>query len=350
MIIGYSFWGFLGPGITDTPDGGRGHRRPLIDTLIADGHRVVFLQADRDRLEAGDGLGGRYTFTSGLPDIDVLFLEWRWPIPGRNTTPCGTPLHTCDLHRQTELLDVYTIVRNTPTVIWDKDRQLPRGSVWRHRPGVVVCEPALDPTPGAHRLLFPLDDDALDRADPAALAVRPRPIPLVYVGNQYGRDEEFDQFFAPAAARLPHVIAGKWADTSRWPGLTFTGRVPFPKVRELYGDALATVLLLPERYAVAGQMTQRLFEAVLAGCMPVAPATIRHVDRFVPAQLIVSDAADTVRVIQWLRSIRGNRQHEDLIAECVRRLELFRLSGQLQALRRVFTDVSTATTAQAGTR
>lgn len=29
MKIGYSFWGFLGPGITDTPDGGRSHRRPL---------------------------------------------------------------------------------------------------------------------------------------------------------------------------------------------------------------------------------------------------------------------------------------------------------------------------------
>lgn len=45
VIIGYSFWGFLGPGIIDTPDGGRSHRRPLVDTIAARGHRLVFLQA-----------------------------------------------------------------------------------------------------------------------------------------------------------------------------------------------------------------------------------------------------------------------------------------------------------------
>ncbi|MGW7657691.1 hypothetical protein ACWGJ7_38365, partial [Streptomyces tendae] len=48
MKIGYSFWGFLGNGVTDTPDGGRSHRRPFIDALSARGHNIVFLQADRD--------------------------------------------------------------------------------------------------------------------------------------------------------------------------------------------------------------------------------------------------------------------------------------------------------------
>ena len=48
MRIGYSFWGFLGPGITDTPDGGRSHRRTLIDGLVAAGHDIVFLQRNRD--------------------------------------------------------------------------------------------------------------------------------------------------------------------------------------------------------------------------------------------------------------------------------------------------------------
>jgi hypothetical protein len=56
MRIGYSFWGFLGPGITDTPDGGRSHRRALIDGLTAAGHDVVFLQRDRDLDEASHDL------------------------------------------------------------------------------------------------------------------------------------------------------------------------------------------------------------------------------------------------------------------------------------------------------
>jgi hypothetical protein len=50
-------------------------------------------------------------------------------------------------------------------------------------------------------LLFPVADEALDTADPADLAAMPRPLPLVYVGNQYDRDEAFARFFAPAADR-----------------------------------------------------------------------------------------------------------------------------------------------------
>ena len=125
MKIGYSFWGFLGPGVTDTPDGGRSHRRTLIDGLTGAGHEIVFFQANRDLDEAGDDLRSPYAWDSGLPDIDVLMLEWRWAIPGRNDTACGTPGHTCDLHRQDDLIRHY-IQRHSrsPALIWDKDLQI----------------------------------------------------------------------------------------------------------------------------------------------------------------------------------------------------------------------------------
>jgi hypothetical protein len=45
MRIGYSFWGFLGEGVLDTPDGGRSHRATLINGLQERGHQVVFLPA-----------------------------------------------------------------------------------------------------------------------------------------------------------------------------------------------------------------------------------------------------------------------------------------------------------------
>ena len=56
----------------------------------------------------------------------------------------------------------------------------------------------------------------------------PRPLPLVYIGNQYDRDEAFSAFFAPAAARFQHRVAGKWTRTADWPHVNFTGRCPFP--------------------------------------------------------------------------------------------------------------------------
>ena len=112
-------------------------------------------------------------------------------MPGRNTTPCGTLGHTCDLHRQDELIARYTMRRQVPTIVWDKDLQLAPGSPLRSLPNVTVCEAALAPSPGAVSLLFPVADDDLDQADPAGLAEMPRALPLVYIGNQYDRDEAF---------------------------------------------------------------------------------------------------------------------------------------------------------------
>jgi hypothetical protein len=331
VLIGYSFWGFLGHGITDTPDGGRSHRRILIDGLIDRGHEIVFLQANGDLTKAGEDLTEAYRWDAGLPGVDVLFLEYRWPIPGRNTIACGTPGHTCDRHRQQQLLDRYTAA-GVPTVVWDKDRQLLDADPLRYARGVIVCEAALYPTPGAATLLFPVDDRAVDAADAVALTAGVRDIPLVYVGNQYDRDEAFEHYLAPVARTVPHVVAGKWARTDRWPDVSFAGRIPFSHVEKLYQRALATVLLLPKRYASAGQMTQRLFESVLNGCLPLTPATIRDANRFTPPALHVHDGAEAATRLDALMQHAGTARHAELLDDCLRRLDIFRLSRQLDRL------------------
>lgn len=335
MLIGYSFWGFLGNGVTDTPDGGRSHRRALIDGLRERGHEIVFLQTNRDRDEAGLDLTDTYGWDSGLPDIDALFLEWRWPIPGRNTTDCSVPGHTCDLHRQQELIEHYRAA-GIPILLWDKDRQLAADHPLRRTPNVSVCEAALHPTPGATTLLFPIADQALANADPARLASRPRDLPLIYIGNQYDRDDAFDRFFAPAAAQHPHLVAGKWTRTQQWPAVNFRGRIRFDAVEPLYGRAVTTVLLLPDRYARIGQMTQRLFEAVLAGCLPLTPNTIRDASAFTPPELHIADGADAARRIGHLLALAGTSEHERLLSECLERLKIFQLTRQLDVIDRQF--------------
>lgn len=340
MRVGYSHWGFLGPGVLDTPDGGRSHRRTLLDGLNARGHQLVLLQDNRDLNEAGDDYTATYTWDPGLPDVDALFLEWRWPIPGRNTTPCSRSGHTCDLHRQDQLLAAYT-ARGVPTLLWDKDQHLPPGDPLRRHRTVRVLEPALHPHPGSTSLLFPVSDAALDHAVTTVhdLAALPRNLPLVYIGNQYDRDDAFTRYLAPAAAQVRHRIAGKWPDTSRWPDLTFTGRIPFPDVDPLYRRAAATVLLLPDRYASVGQMTQRLFEAVVAGCLPITPADIRGATRFVPPELHAADGRQVTDLVRHLDSIAGTTDHAALLGACLQRLNLFRLSAQLDTLDRVLATV-----------
>jgi hypothetical protein len=336
MRIGYSFWGFLGAGVTDTPDGGRSHRRTLVGGLRGLGHDLVFLQANRDLTETGHDLTRTFTWDDSFPDVDVLFLEWRWPIPGRTDIPCGSPRHCCDLHRQDELVRHYTMQRGVPTVVWDKDQQLGCDSLLMQLPHVRICEPALFPAPGRTRLLIPVADAALENADPQHLAGLPRDIPLIYVGNQYDRDDAFDSFFASAAAHVPHLVAGKWPGTGRWPHVAFTGRVPFTDVEALHRRALATVLLAPDRYATRGQFTQRTFESVLAGCLPLGPAVLRGVETIVPPGLIVRDGAEVTDRITMLTQIAGTSDHAALIARCIAGLDPFRVSRQLRALTAVF--------------
>jgi hypothetical protein len=328
MRIGYSLWGFLGAGVLDTPDGSRAYRRSFVDGLVAAGHEIVFLQANRDLVEAGTDLRDRYRWEGGFPPLDVVIFEWRWPLPGRNTTRCGSSGHTCDLHRQHDLFEYYTR-RGTPSLIWDLDRQLPADDQRRRLPNVVVGGFALRPTPGAVGLFCPVPDRLLDTADPERLAAADRGTPLVYVGNQYGRDDAFDRYFAPAAAVLEHRVAGKWANVEAWPHVNFTGRCRFSEVEQIHRRALATVLLLPQRYAQVGHMTSRWFEALLAGCLPLLPAEVHGADVYVPSELLVTDGRQVIEKLTWLQGIAGSAAHAELIAACLARLEPFRCSVQV---------------------
>jgi hypothetical protein len=127
-------------------------------------------------------------------------------------------------------------------------------------------------------------------------------------------------------------VAGKWTRTERWPHVNFTGRCAFTQVRELYESAVATVLLLPERYARAGQMTQRLFEAVLAGCLPLTPAALPFASAFTPPALHVATGTEAADRITELRRITGTSQHARLIADCIGKLDIFRLSRQISTI------------------
>jgi hypothetical protein len=332
LSIGYSCWGFLTSGILDTPDGGRSFRRSFVTALQEAGHHVVLLQANRDLIEAGTDLTGVYRFDDGLPGLDAIIYEWRWPLPGRSTTACGTPGHTCDLHRQQELLDYYTHSLGLPSIVWDHDLWLPADDPLRRRPNVCIADPALRPSLGAITVTSPIPDEALDTADPDHLARLPRPLPLVYVGNQYGRDAAFGRWFAPAAAQVLHRVAGKWTNTGAWPHVRFTGRIGFADVAPLHSQALTTVLLKPERYRTVGAFGSRLFESVTRGCLPLTPADTVGADRLTPKLLHVRDADELLDRICWIESIAGTDEHASLISDCLDLLNPYRCSRQSAVL------------------
>lgn len=79
-------------------------------------------------------------------------------------------------------------------------------------------------------------------------------------------------------------------------------------------------------------MTQRIFEAVLAGCLPLTPAALPFAPEFTPVALHVDDVRQAAHRIGELQAIAGTAEHAALIGNCVRRLGIFRLSRQLAVI------------------
>ncbi len=101
------------------------------------------------------------------------------------------------------------------------------------------------------------------------------------------------------------------------------------------------MLLLPDRYARVGHMTQRLFEAVLAGCLPITPTTIVGAHTFTPTALHATSGQEVIARVEQLRRLAGTPAHADLLAACLRSLDQFRLSHQLSIISHLLEPLTT---------
>lgn len=344
--IGYSCWGFLGSGIKDTPDGGRSHRALLVRGLINRGHSVIMLQRDRDSHEAKAPVRIGQSYDEAFPDIDVLFLEWRWPIPGQNTD-ASLPGYTPDLQRQRELLEHYS--GSVDLIVWDKDQQLASSPYEDRdllvRAGARVLEPSFYPSaPDRARALFPVDP--LQLAVPAPR--RYREIGLVYIGNKYDRDSEYIQYLAEASKYLNVHVYGKWSKIPVPSQVKHHGQIPFQEVSSIYRRSLATVLLAPYRYMRTGQFTQRIFESLSNGCIPFIPHEYSGTAFLTPPFGVVANGADLAMQVKALKALSPARWQEVLEAHLAK-LEPFYLDHTLDAIESainhqtpVFNDLSTS--------
>ncbi len=86
-------------------------------------------------------------------------------------------------------------------------------------------------------------------------------------------------------------------------------------------------------------MTQRLFEAVLAGCLPLTPTSIRDAVKFTPTGLHITDGYEAASKIEKLRTADGS-QRAALLQGCLDRLDLFRLSRQLDVIDHALADLA----------
>jgi hypothetical protein len=377
MKIGYSAWGFVGDGVLDSPDGGRLTRSLFLSHLITRGHTIVWLQQNRDIDENGNILFCKdrianykndwektqlcqLQYDEGFPEVDVLFLEWRWPIPGRNflgpdmlKTIRGGKGWTPDLDRQTELLKYYTENTQTKIAIWDKDETMTitdeihlisqayhindllltdhmnvniedtRKAIdsARSERSIIVFSPALFPPKHLftrHTLLFPCDLDKI-----RGTKVNNNIQHLIgYVGSQYERDEQVYKYINPFSFKHPHqvVFAGNWMkypekakhNEANFPCILFQDRILPKDMWKIYRFSLTTVLMCKKNYAEHGHVTQRIHEAATNGVIAIGLKEQTGIERFILEENIVDDAYELIARIDYLQALSVDKRQEIL--------------------------------------
>jgi hypothetical protein len=392
MKIGYSAWGFVGDGVLDSPDGGRLTRSLFLSHLIDKGHSVVWLQKNRDvdlncKPLFSTSQKANYEFDwektrlcdlqydESFPNIDILFLEWRWPLTGRNFFPDGSENHkfdknyTPDLDRQKELLTYYAGT-NTRIVIWDKDEtmtpldeygliesmygvspainieefEVKVSEISRAR-DIVILSPALFPIKQVlprSTLLFPCD---LAKIRGTRVNDHPSIKYLIgYVGSQYDRDEQVYKYINPFAFKHPQqvIFAGNWMkypdkakrNEVNFPCISFTDRILPRDMWKIYRLCLTSVLLCKQNYAEHGHITQRIHEVAANGVIAIGLKEQKGIERFILEDNIVSDAYDLeVRInYLWYSSVEERQQILDKQIEMLEPFDIKNVIAEFEKL------------------
>lgn len=299
MRVGYLFRGFLGdvklgPDMSEvsTPDGNATYSWTIEHECQRRRYQLIPLGQNMDAPAAstmGDGLfasfssakradsyermlrrGWTHLSDRRFPELDVVIIEWRWPIPGRNTeSDRGLSGYQNDLERQEEVLQVYS-ERGTPIIVWDLDHKLTIAN--ERKWGFDVIETAVRPVRDHVQVEPPCLTSDLLQFD---IDERMPSYHLGYIGSRYERDETIDRWIHPITPVRTHRAKfwGKWEPRddvrNRWPGIAFADRIGVRGFREAYSRVAVVPLLAKQSYYDSGFITPRSAEAVMFGSIPV---------------------------------------------------------------------------------
>lgn len=353
MRIGYSAWGFIGDGLLDSPDGGRLTRSLFLEHLIKNNYDIVWLQQNRD-VENGKlifseaNIDNQKTnqrktlcqikYDEQFPEIDILFLEWRWKLPGRNcNVDKNSKAYTPDLDRQIDLLKYYLPNENVKIVIWDKDEtmsfddELNLAKIRTSNKNIIILSPALYPESlyfPRSTLLFPCDLDSI-RGTKVNDDIK---YLIGYVGSQYDRDDQVYKYINPFSFAYPDKVlfVGNWnkypekaaRNSINFPKINFADRILPKDMDKVYSSCLTTVLLCKKNYAEHGHITQRIHEAAANGVIAIGLKEQKSIDEFILPINLISDAFDLIHCIERLYDMSVT-QRQTILDEQIELLKPF---------------------------
>lgn len=275
MKLGISYWGFCEPFEASkeakTPDGHRYGRPIMVDALLKRGHEVFALQQQRELIPYQ---GMKYE--SGFPDIDVLFVEWRW----KTYKNSGPNKFEPDFDRQFELLKHYH--GKIPIVIWDCDYKVTELDelMW---PEAIIADPAFEPrslTRKRERLMFWTDWKKL-------LPVNQVSFEYGYVGNNYERPLAFERYYSQASHGLRGLgiqttVHGNWLEVSperespkalisSHTSISFSPRLNFYESMRRLNSFICTTHITKPEYAQRGFASPRYVENIVSNVPGLVP-------------------------------------------------------------------------------
>ena len=306
MRIGISYWGFCEPfgshGEAKTPDGHRYGRPIFVDAAISSGHDVYSLQKRREIIPYS-GL----KYDDGFPDIDVLFVEWRWPTYKNS----GTTKIELDLDRQTELLKKYH--GKIPIVIWDCDYKITHQDEedW---PLAIIADPAFDPrhlTKKRERLMFWSDWKSVFEPSQSSFEYG-------YVGNNYERPDAFNRFYSSPSVELRKLgiqttVCGNWLEVSperenpstlimMHQNISFGHRLNFYESMKRLNSFICTTHITKPEYAKRGFVSPRYLENIAAGTPAIVPSDFL-ISNLLGHEWIVASSFQVVNAVNHIRKL-----------------------------------------------
>ena len=319
--IGLSFWAYLGDNVIDSPSGANFYLPSVVSVLQDRDYEIYSLQQNRDgmlsepikfenfladeRRKTYEALN--FVEGSDFPDLDILYVEWRWPIQGRNTfNDIGVPGFTPDLLRQTAILDYYLNKKNTKIVIWDQDYKLSEIDEEKFlnadSANVKIVETSVFPKKrliDRYRIQVPFDFDTIYE-----YGINFGRDKILYVGNNYERERMIDEYMLPISEKYPGKVQfyGNWRKypeeferiSNKWPNIVYNDRITKADFLRVYQDSLCVPLLAKDDYLKHGHMTARLLESLYFGSLPIGFREFNGIEFYLTDELIVNSAEDFI--------------------------------------------------------
>lgn len=329
--IGFSYMAYWGDQFEDIASGNNFFLADFISGLFQSGYKVYSLQKDLDNGEpvfknflAHDRKATyeKLIFTDGFPELDILLIEWRWKMPGRNWMEDGSKPPMDDFLRQQALLEHY---HNTDTKIFimDSDHQMTREDEerWSKATILTFAEYPKEITRPRKQVYWPFNHGRLlqrehmvhkpwSPLEENVSTVDPNFI-LSYIGNRYDRDEQFDFWLGDLSEWLPEKtihIYGNWTKypdkftqiSTKYPDIMFHTKVTKSEMEYIYSKSIAVPLLAKDDYNMHGHMTHRLLETMYCGSIPIGFATFSGIEKYLIDELIVSTKEELKELIKKL--------------------------------------------------